>query len=195
MKIYLIRHGQTTGDLENRYGGDYDDELSQEGEIQVHRLAEKLTSSGMQVVLVSPRIRAQQTAKILNTTLNCELKILENLRERNQYGVLTGMTKDEAKEKYPKLVEEVKDYKNQIEGAESYQDFMARIKKVFAEIMNMTNYSTIAVVTHGGPIRAIFRETLKAGEIDIADCGYAIIKIDGVNLEIEKLDGIETRTD
>lgn len=195
MKIYLIRHGQTTGDLENRYGGDYDDELTQEGEIQAHKLADKLNNSGVQVILVSPKIRAQQTAKILNTTLNCEFKTLENLRERNQNGVLTGMTRDEAKVKYPKLVDEVKNYKNQIEGAEGYQDFMARIKKVFAEIVNMANYSTIAVVTHGGPIRAIFREILKLGEIDIADCGYAVINNDEGNLEVEKLDGIETRTD
>jgi len=195
MKIYLIRHGQTTGDLENRYGGDYDDELSSEGEIQVHQLVEKLNNLGIQVVLVSPRIRAQQTAKILNTTFNCELKTLENLRERNQYGILTGMTKNEAKEKYPQLVDEVKEYKNQIEGAESYQDFMARIRKVFTGIVNMNNYSTIAVVTHGGPIRAIFREILNAGEIDIADCGYAVVENVNGKLKVERLDGIETRTD
>jgi hypothetical protein len=28
MKIYLIRHGETTGDVEGRYGGDFDDSLS-----------------------------------------------------------------------------------------------------------------------------------------------------------------------
>lgn len=31
MKIYLIRHGQTTGDVEDRYGGAYDDELTDKG--------------------------------------------------------------------------------------------------------------------------------------------------------------------
>lgn len=42
MNIYLIRHGQTTGDIENRYGGSYDDELSSEGEIQAHKLEQFL---------------------------------------------------------------------------------------------------------------------------------------------------------
>ena len=52
MKIYLIRHGQTTGDLEDRYGGDYDDHLTEEGEQQAKRLAEKLASSGIEIDLL-----------------------------------------------------------------------------------------------------------------------------------------------
>lgn len=195
MKIYLIRHGQTTGDIENRYGGDYDDKLTDEGEIQAHRLADKLRGNGIQIVLASPRVRAQQVATILSTALHSEQKTLENLRERNQYGVLTGMIKDEGKTKYPELVEKVKDYRNQIEGAESYLDFVARVKKVFTEITNSAPYSTVAVVTHGGVIRTIFREILKYGEIDIADCGFAILNIENGKVEIEKLDGIESRTD
>lgn len=113
MKIYLIRHGQTTGDVENRYGGSYDDHLTEEGEVQAHKLAEKLANSGIQIILCSPLIRAQETAKIINTKLNCEIKTIENLRERNQNGILSGMTRDEAKAKYPELTEQVKDYKNQ----------------------------------------------------------------------------------
>lgn len=31
MKIFLIRHGQTTGDIEGLYGGTYDDRLSKKG--------------------------------------------------------------------------------------------------------------------------------------------------------------------
>jgi len=195
MKIYLIRHGQTTGDIENRYGGDYDDKLTEEGEMQAMQLAEKLTNSGIKIVLASPRIRAQQVAKTLSSKFKCEQKTLENLKERNQYGVLTGLVKEEAKEKYPQLVEEVKDYRNQIEGAESYQDFVKRVKKVFTEVTNSAPFSTVAVVTHGGVIRTILREIFNAGEFDIADCGYAVLDVNGQELKIEKLDGIESRTD
>ena len=195
MKIYLIRHGQTTGDIENRYGGDYDDELTEEGEIQAHKLADKLTNSGIQVILCSPLIRAQQTAKIVSTKLHCEIKTIKDLKERNQNGILTGMIREEAKLKYPELSEQVKDYRNQIKGAESYEDFVARIKKALMEISNATNYSTIGIVTHGGPIRAIFREILKDREIDIADCAYAILNLEGQKLTLETRDGIEYKTD
>ena len=196
MKIYLIRHGQTTGDIENRYGGDYDDELTDEGKFQAHKLADKLANSGIQIILCSLKIRAQQTAKILCTKLNCELKTIENLRERNQNGVLTGMTRDEAKLKYPQLAEEVRDYRNQIQGAESYEDFAKRIKKAFMEeVTGAMNYSTIGIVTHGGPIRVVFREILKVREIDIVDCAYAVLDKEGKKLAIERLDGIEYKTD
>ena len=195
MKIYLIRHGQTTGDVEDRYGGAYDDELTDKGKILAQELANKLSDSGIQILFSSPLKRAQETAEILKTNLNCDIKIIEDLRERNKNGILTGMTKDEAKAKYPELVEKLKDYKSQIEGAESQNDFAERIKKAFMEVISTTNYSTMGIVTHGGPIRVVFRELLKDREIDIADCAYAVLDKEGQKFTIEKLDGIEYKTD
>jgi broad specificity phosphatase PhoE len=195
MKIYLIRHGQTTGDVEDRYGGSYDDELSDKGKAQAHELANKIGSSGIQIFFCSPMIRAQQTAKILKTKLNCEIKTIENLKERNKNGVLSGMTKDEAKIKYPKLAEELKDYRNQIQGAESQEDFVERIKKTFKEITSNVDYSTIGIVAHGGPIWAVFRNILNdSGIVDIADCAYAVLDKEGQKLVLERLDGIEYKT-
>lgn len=42
MKIYFCRHGQTTGDVEDRYGGNYDDRLTELGLNQSKELAKKL---------------------------------------------------------------------------------------------------------------------------------------------------------
>lgn len=196
MKIYLIRHGQTTGDVENRYGGAYDDELSDKGIVQTHELADKISNSGIQILFCSPLIRAQQTAKILKDKLGCEIKTIENLRERNKNGILTGMTRDEATKKYPKLVEKLKDYRNQIQGAESQEDFVERIKDAFMEITSDVNYSTIGIVTHGGPIWVVFKDILNDGGIvDVADCAYAILDKEDQNLTIERLEGIEYKTD
>lgn len=194
MKIYLIRHGQTTGDVEDRYGGNYDDHLSEEGEVQALKLAARLKDSGIQVILTSPLARAKETAEIFKATLGCDVTVLENVRERNQYGVLTGLVKSEAKLQYPDLVEKVKDYHNTIERAEPYSNFKQRIEKVFGEFTNVP-YSTIAVVTHGGPIRTIFREILKAGEIDVADCAYALLEKTDSDVKIVELNGIDYRTD
>lgn len=194
MKIYLIRHGQTTGDVEDRYGGAYDDELTDEGVAQAQELANKLNRSGIQILFCSPMKRAQQTAEILKDKLGCEVKIIQELRERNKNGILTGMTKGEAKEKYPELVDKLKDYRNQIQGAESQDDFAQRIIKVFTEISN-SKYSTIGIVTHGGPIWTIFRDLLKDnGIIDIADCAYTVLNKKEGKYKIEKLDGIGYKT-
>lgn len=192
MLVYLIRHGQTAGDIEDRYGGAYNDELSDKGRLQANELGNKLVNSGIQILFCSPLIRAQQTAKILKSKLNCEIKTVKDLRERNKNGILTEMTRNEALIKYPKLVEELKDYRNQISGAESQKDFVERIKKVFTEIINNENYSTVGIVTHGGPIWAVFKDIMNnSGIIDIEDCGYMVLKKDNQKLIIEKLDSIK----
>jgi len=63
MKIYLIRHGETTGDIDDRFGGDYDDHLTQRGKSQAQELAEKLKGKRIEIIFVSPRIRAKETAE------------------------------------------------------------------------------------------------------------------------------------
>lgn len=192
MKIYLIRHGQTTGDVEDRYGGAYDDELSDKGKIQAEELANKIDNSGIQILFCSPLIRAQQTAKILKNKLNCEIKTIIDFRERNKNGILSGMIKTEAKIKYPELVEELKDYRSQIQGAESQDDFAKRIKRAFLEVTNAMNYSTIGIVTHGMPFWVIFEDLLDdKGIVNISDCAFAVLNNDGQKLTIERLDGIE----
>lgn len=192
MKIYLIRHGQTTGDVEDKYGGAYDDELTNKGRVQARKLADRLGDSGIQVIFCSPMKRAQQTAKILQAKIGCEIRTVENLRERNKNGILTGMTKDEAKAKYPELVEKLKDYKSQIEGAESQADFVERIKKAFAYVTSDVKYSTIGIVTHGGPIWAVFSDILNDnGLVDISDCAFAVLNKEAQKLTLKKLDGIE----
>ncbi len=195
MKIYLIRHGQTTGDVENRYGGAYDDALTDKGKKQAQELANKLADSDIQILFCSPMTRTQQTAKTLSAKLNCDIKTIENLKERNKNGILTGMTRDEAKIKYPELVEKLKDYKNQIQGAESQEDFTERIKKAFTEITGATNYSTIGIVTHGMPFWVVFGDILNDnGIVEIADCAYAVLEKDGQKIKVEKLDGIEYKS-
>ncbi len=192
MKIYLIRHGQTTGDVEDRYGGDYDDELTAIGKTQAEDLAKKLKETDFEILFASPKIRAQQTAKILSSVLGGKYETLEYLRERNKNGVLTGLTKEEANEKYPDLVEAAKDYRNLIDGGESFEDFKLRVINVWSQIIN-TNYSTIAVVTHGGVIITLLSDVLKVGLADVSDCGYAIINGDNGKFTVGKMDGIEVK--
>ena len=108
MKIYLIRHGETTGDVENRYGGNYDDHLTEKGINQSKKLANKLKNKGIQIIYHSPRIRATETSKIVNKILKVKLKVINDIRERNNYGIITGLTKKEAKQKYPEEVEKLK---------------------------------------------------------------------------------------
>jgi len=173
MKIFFIRHGETTGDEENRYGGTYDDHLSNKGQEQSKQIAEVLKDKGIEVIFSSSLIRAQETSAFIAEATNGKVVVDTNLRERNQYGILSGMKKEEAKEKYPELVEKLGDRLNTIDDAESYEDFSKRIVSSFNQITNSSQYNTIAIVSHGGPLRVLFRDILKWGElIEIGDCAF-----------------------
>jgi len=179
MKIYLIRHGETTGDVEERYGGNYDDHLTEKGIAQSERLAKKLSKSGIQIIFSSPLFRAKETAQILKKCLKCDLRIVEDIRERNKYGIMTGMKKSEAKQKYPEQVELLEDFRKTAKGAETYSHLKKRVTKAFRKIAG-SKYDVIAVFTHAGPIRCIFREIFKLEELKhIGDCAVFELEKEG----------------
>lgn len=190
MKIYVVRHGQTTGDVEDRYGGDYDDHLTELGKKQAKELAEKIKDFGIQIIFTSPKIRTKETTKILLEKISVEAKEIQDLRERNNNGILTGMTRKEAKEKYPELVELLKDKENTIERAEEYGTFRNRVIQAFNKISKMP-YETVAVVTHGGPIKRIYEDVLGIKEdIEVGDCAWFGVDFDEGKFTLGENDGI-----
>lgn len=192
MKIYLIRHGQTTGDIEDRYGGDYDDHLTEHGKEQAEELARKLKHSGIEIIFCSPKIRAQETAAIVAKEIGCQIEVIQDVRERNAYGIFTGMVKSEAKEKHPEHVEALKQYRHSVPDSEDYDQFGERIRKAL-DAISASDYKTIGILSHGGPISFIFREILKLGEIKVNDCGFVELEKNGDEFSVIKMDGIELK--
>lgn len=182
MKIFLIRHGETTGDIEDRYGGDYDDHLTEKGKQQAMELADTLRGRGIQIIYHSPRIRATETAEILGNVLKVELKAVNDLRERNSYGILTGMIKSEAKEKHPEEVEKLRvdKIRHNVKDSEDYDSLKERMTGVFEQILSDEQHDIVAIISNGGFISCFVRDYLKLGEFKhLGDCGF---------LELEKND-------
>ncbi len=191
MKIFFARHGETTGDVENRYGGNYNDHLSEKGIEQSKDLAETSKDKGIEVIFASTLVRAQETAGFLKEQINVTINSESDLKERNQYGILTGMVKEEAKEKYPEQAELLKDRLNTIEGAESYEDFSKRISEIFNIIVNNSEYKTVVIISHGGPLRVLFRDILKWGELkEIGDCCFVELEKEGDKFELKSSSGL-----
>jgi broad specificity phosphatase PhoE len=185
MKIYLARHGQTTGDVEDRYGGSYDDSLTIDGVKQANNLADKLKEKNIKTIYCSPKKRAIETLDEILKKIKANFYIVENLKERNQYGIISGLTKAEAGEKFPEEVEKLQQhpYNNFVTGSENYKKFSDRIKYSFNNLISETEEDFL-IITHGGPIRVLFREFFNFGEFKkIDDC--ALIEIDYANEEFK----------
>lgn len=155
MKIYIIRHGETTGDIDGRYGGSYDDHLTEKGREQLRLTASNLVGKEIEKILSSPLIRARESSEIIAEKIGAPIEYIDGLQERH-YGVLTGLTKQEAMEKYPEAVARHEDPKNTDPEGESYEDFNRRVIETFQSLVAQ-DYKVIAIVAHGGPIKAIYR--------------------------------------
>ncbi|MEI7961131.1 MAG: histidine phosphatase family protein [archaeon] len=194
MKIFLCRHGETTGDVEDRYGGFYNDSLSKKGFKQASELGEKLSGLNIQLVIHSPLIRAKETAIIVAKKLGVETKEKLELCERNHYGLLTGMKKSDALKKFPTEVMKFKidPLRPNVIGGEDYEVFKKRVIDIFLHIRGRNHHDKVAVITHGGPIKCIVREILKLGEIkQINDCAILEIESNLGKVKLVSIDGAE----
>ncbi len=191
--IFFIRHGETTGDVENRWGGAYDDHLTPRGAEEARVLAEKLKTEQVEAIVTSSLVRAQETGAIINLT-HVPVIINEHFNERDGLMHLTGMRKEEAALRYPDLVVLLKDHLGVIPGGETYEAFSKRVQEGLVALATHTEYSRLAVVSHGGPLSVVFREILKAGEIAYTHCSFAEIFFDGTTFSLGRLEGITLRS-
>ncbi len=153
MTIFLIRHGETTGDIEDRYGGAYDDRLTEQGRAQLAETATRLLGKTIDRMYVSTLTRARESADIILETIPTPVEYLDGLRERD-YGVLGGLTKAEVLANYPEAVELHKDPANTDPEGESQADFIKRVVDTF-ETIRHSGHESVAIVAHGGPIKVI----------------------------------------
>jgi len=174
--IYFVRHGEALDDVEDRYGGWADDPLTNKGRQTAIDLAKKVASFSPKPtkIYTSTFKRAFETAKIIGSTLKLPVIKVGDLKERDRYGILTSLTKSEAKMKHPNLVEDVKDYMNTITGAETYEHYKERVLESLNKIIREGKEVSL-VVCHGGTFRIIMWELLEKPNYNSADLNAVII--------------------
>ena len=171
--IYIIRHGQTDWNVEGRYAGRIDVPLNEAGINSAKKLKEKFKNKGIDVVISSPLIRAQQTAKCITDK---ELILDDRIIERSN-GDLEGKLKTE--------IEDEIDFNDPNEvryNIESILDFRNRIEDFFNEIDNKYKNKNVLIVTHAGV--SIYAKCHYEGEPDNHD--YSSYKLG--NCEILEYD-------
>ena len=104
IKLVLVRHGQSMWNLENRFTGWTDVELSEQGIKEAKEAGKVLKEKGygFDIAYTSVLKRANDTLEYILEELdekNIPVKKSWRLNERH-YGALQGLNKDETKEKY-----------------------------------------------------------------------------------------------
>lgn len=174
MKIYLIRHTDADDDRRDSFGGITDDPLIEEGREYAKSIGKLLIDENIELIYTSPYKRATETAKIINEVLNVNIIELYNLRERNSYGVVSGIEKDRAMILFPSIYRRIQEMKSKGEkpstsretlpGGEIYLDLLLRAEDAFTHIMReskLKNCQKIVIISHGGFFWAFFNDVIK----------------------------------
>ena len=158
-QMFLLRHGQTNGNLESRWQGHQDGRLNDEGRQQAKLLAAALPPlSGL---YASPLSRAADTAAAIADIQGLEVTHDDRLKEIS-FGNWEGMTRAEVMSRYPKEAADFFAGKDVARGGtgETFDQVRDRMRRSLAEIDAQHPGETIGVVSHGGATRAWVTDVL-----------------------------------
>jgi len=151
--VLLIRHGQSQGNAEGRFGGHTDTPLSPRGRAEAGRTAQALASEAFDAIACSDLARAIETATPLANLVGLELQTAEAFRERS-VGVMEGLTFEEAAAQHPEQYAALlrRDFEHILLGGESYRQTLDRASKKLDELVDQHKGGRIAIYTHTGTI-------------------------------------------
>ncbi len=155
---FLVRHGATVGDSDNRFHGSGDVALSLQGKVQVQALAPFFQGVRPAAVVHSPLSRARDSALYLAQAVGWNVPLLpkEGLRELD-FGACEGMTRKEIEEAFPefaKLWKSGEGY-DAFPGGENLGEFGDRVSRAVREMEQEFPEKDLVVVAHKGVLRRI----------------------------------------
>ena len=146
-----MRHG---ADPSDRYGGWSAYGLTVKGREQVHTAKIHLRNKGITQIYSSDLVRAKETAEIVANELSLKITYLPQFRESNN-GLLAGMLKTEAVEKYPGIYWNALGWTEPWPEGESPKQFFHRIQSAWYEFKNQVGDNNVLLVSHGGVMNII----------------------------------------
>ncbi len=157
-ELLMVRHGQTTSNVEGRWQGHQDGELTEEGRRQIGLLAGSFPAVG--AMYSSPLLRAAHTAGAIAARQGLEVNFDERLKEIS-FGQWEGLTRSEIKGRFPES-EAFFAGRDVVRGAtgETFDQVRSRFRSSLADIAGRHPGEKVAVVSHGGSIRAWLTELL-----------------------------------
>jgi len=166
--LFLIRHGETFFNLENRIGGDSD--LTENGRFQAEALADYFSKKEITLIFTSAKKRTIQTAEPIKKLQNrCTIITLPEFDEIDS-GICECMSYEEIRREMPEVYEARKKNKyNYIypEG-EGYVTMKKRIDRGINKVLYLSDTSkNIMIVGHRAANRMILSHFLFRREEDV----------------------------
>lgn len=149
VRIILIRHGETTWNVEGRYQGQVDTPLSPRGIAQGKAAAEALRTIPIHAAIASPLSRARMTCEFAASLHGLPVLTDERLTEI-AHGAWEGIYADEIKAKYPKEFYLWHTHPDEVQmpGGENLEDVRKRARAAIDDIVKNYEGKTVLVAAH-----------------------------------------------
>jgi 2,3-bisphosphoglycerate-dependent phosphoglycerate mutase len=174
-QLVLVRHGQSTWNLENRFTGETDSPLTDLGRDEARLAGTKLRDIPFTHGFTSMLQRAIDTMTLLlETAKQTQLSVTRSkaLNERN-YGQLQGLNKTEVAKQYGDEQVAIwrRSYVVRPPGGESLADTAARVIPYYQKEIGplLKKAQNIIIVAHGNSLRSLVMFLEHIGEEAIAD--------------------------
>ena len=196
--LILVRHGQSVWNLEKKFTGWVDVDLTENGKSEAKKAGQLIKKQQIEINLYysSYQIRAKNTLEIIQEELE-DYKNITNVWQFNErhYGALTGLNKDEMKlkigedrvhqfrrswdlrpdpldKKNPYHPLNIKTYKDipleKIPDTESLKDTYKRVIKFYNEEIENKTSKNILISAHGNSIRALCKYLFNLNDNEIS---------------------------
>lgn len=189
IKLVLVRHGQSVWNLENKFTGWTDVPLSEKGIIEAKEAGKilKTLNFDFDIAYTSMLKRANDTLKYILEEMNLHIPIKYSWRlNERHYGMLQGLNKDMAREKYgekqvhlwrrsvnirpPALEEDDKRFpgndekyinvdKKYLPHTENLIDTIERVIPYWIDVIlpEIQNNKKVIIVAHGNSLRGLIK--------------------------------------
>ena len=156
---FLVRHGETQWNAEERIQGQTDIPLHETGRREAALTGERLADTRFRAVYSSDLGRTQETARIILEAQSITPPTIETnaaLREVG-YGIFEGMTWSEIHDKDKRMGDRqfVRDLDFAPPGGETFRQVLARTATFASMLQDRHANDDVLVVGHGGSLRAL----------------------------------------
>ena len=169
-QIFLVRHGQSEGNLFRRVQGQSDLDLTAAGRAQLPYLQKRFADEPLAAVYTSPLRRTRETAAAIAGEKNIPVIVEPRLIEMS-FGTWEMRPWGEVSRESPELKNAfLNDPDNwHMEGAEEHPAVQERVFAAMRDIAAAHDGSSVAVACHGMAIRAFLARVLGVESAHISD--------------------------